>query len=661
MKYTNKSRRSRLILGVAVIFAFSFVCAFCLTGLVAVGVPENGGSTLNHRQLLINYRYLNQFLSIRTDRSLADIDPADRDDPLLAAVSKMDLAQRLLERNEYAAGGELLAQIPDAYPHLASRRDELRLQVLYAAKKYQEFTAYHERRPVAGRENRIRLVDCLMKTGQRDRAQLEFSRLFRTGYLEPFARILARPTLQRLLEGQDEESWAGKFSDLLRNRARSEFRRESPFCRYLSLVRLFKAEFAYQGREYAQARALLRGGLDQKHEKQAEKILLKIAVRLDPQANGGQGLQAAGMDPALALDLAQILTDQGEYENALPFYAASIESTPEPDERYWKTVWVLAWTHYRLGRKDEALAYFKRGCASPLLSYRIASHYWQGKLENGQPPSLQEYPFSYYAVKTMPDKDRYRDLHHEFLTTIDEPASPRFEEIVASLGVLARYGLWQDCVETLRETKNDDRLTATDHNLLAIIESLVYVRQNLFHQAYSRFRSHYRQVENVMLPNFLSDIFFPRKYLPLIDTYSREQQVDPFLVQALIREETFFRADAVSPARAHGLMQLLLGTARPLARALGFKIKTIDLHDPQINIRLGLRYLKSLLDRYDGRLYLALAAYNAGPHRVDRWLKDFSLADEEEFIELIPFSETRTYVKNILRNHFFYRYYYEKS
>ena len=105
-------------------------------------------------------------------------------------------------------------------------------------------------------------------------------------------------------------------------------------------------------------------------------------------------------------------------------------------------------------------------------------------------------------------------------------------------------------------------------------------------------------------------------------------------------------------------MQLLHGTAREIANGSDLKVKARDLYDPEINIRLGLQYLKTMLDRYDGRLYLALAAYNAGPHRVDRWLQDFPDAGEEEFIEMIPFTETRTYVKNILRNYFFYRYYY---
>jgi soluble lytic murein transglycosylase len=105
-------------------------------------------------------------------------------------------------------------------------------------------------------------------------------------------------------------------------------------------------------------------------------------------------------------------------------------------------------------------------------------------------------------------------------------------------------------------------------------------------------------------------------------------------------------------------MQLLYGTAREVAARQGMRIKRWDLYNPPINIRLGTDYLKRLLDKYDGKLHLALAAYNAGAHRVDAWLNSFGEVPDDEFIELIPFTETRSYVKNILRNYYYYRFYY---
>jgi len=83
-----------------------------------------------------------------------------------------------------------------------------------------------------------------------------------------------------------------------------------------------------------------------------------------------------------------------------------------------------------------------------------------------------------------------------------------------------------------------------------------------------------------------------------------------------------------------------------------------ELVQPENNIRWGTRYLRQLLNKYDNRAYLALAAYNAGDHRVDRWLRQFGAVPEEQFIEMIPFTETRNYVKNILRNRFFYAFYH---
>ena len=97
-------------------------------------------------------------------------------------------------------------------------------------------------------------------------------------------------------------------------------------------------------------------------------------------------------------------------------------------------------------------------------------------------------------------------------------------------------------------------------------------------------------------------------------------------------------------------------TCAPAASA--GRITPQDLYRPETNIALGCRYLKNLLDRYNKQTHLALAAYNAGPERVDQWLALLGKIPPEEFIEMIPFSETRLYVKNILRNMYFYRHYY---
>jgi hypothetical protein len=665
LKFINKSRSFKYTLLFGFVFAFSFVTAYCLTNFVEEQRPAEIAPAVDRRQLFENYRWLDLFLALGPAQSLSEVDPVDRNSPLLAAIEQLDRARQLVDEKKFGQADEILAKIPGQFPYIAAQRDEMRLQSLYAANQYRTFVLYHDTHSAVSPETKILLLGSLLKNNQMARAREEFKRLFKNKNLSIFSKVIPRPQLQPLLKGLDETTWFDKFTFLLETNARTEFNQELPYCPYRSLARLFKAEFAYLGRQYAQSQNLLQGVLDERYQPLAEKILLKIAVRLDPQADIGIRLQAfskySRLYPELLFSLAQIFAGKGEFAKALPLYSLYLEQSRELGEEYWKTVWLLAWIHYRRDQKDQALKYFQMGSGSPFLSYQIASRYWQAKLENNPQPQLHLFPFSYYAVKVLQDKSLFKNLHQDFIGTIDKAPSTRFLEVIADLKLLAKYCLWDDCLETLHAAKSDLRLNVSDLNLLKIIESLIYIRQNRFSQAFAKFRSNFQTIESVHLPNFLSSIFFPRRYSELIATYSKEQLVDPFLVQALIREESFFQADSLSPAKAYGLMQLLLGTAREIARGSKLKVKARDLFDPELNIRLGMNHLKTLLDKYDGRLYLALAAYNAGAHRVDQWLADYPDADEEEFIEMIPFTETRTYVKNILRNYFFYRYYYEKD
>ena len=128
------------------------------------------------------------------------------------------------------------------------------------------------------------------------------------------------------------------------------------------------------------------------------------------------------------------------------------------------------------------------------------------------------------------------------------------------------------------------------------------------------------------------------------------------MVLALIRQESAFQEDARSSANARGLMQVLPGTGRRIAREAGVGPYTSGkLYQPETNIALGIHYMTELLERYPGRIELMLAAYNAGENRVERWLEDFGNVNLGEFVERIPFSETRGYVKQVLTNAAHYR------
>lgn len=146
------------------------------------------------------------------------------------------------------------------------------------------------------------------------------------------------------------------------------------------------------------------------------------------------------------------------------------------------------------------------------------------------------------------------------------------------------------------------------------------------------------------------DIRYPVVYQSLVLEGARDNHLDPAYVMAIIRTESLFRADVHSPANAVGLMQLLPGTARKVAREMGLSRPGIDdLEQPATNIPLGTHYLREQLDRFDDNLALASAAYNAGPHRVSRWLGETERAvDADIWVENIPYTETRNYVQRAM-------------
>ena len=118
---------------------------------------------------------------------------------------------------------------------------------------------------------------------------------------------------------------------------------------------------------------------------------------------------------------------------------------------------------------------------------------------------------------------------------------------------------------------------------------------------------------------------------------------------ALIRQESAFQPDARSPSGARGLMQLMPGTGRQVARLLKRRRpKLYEFYQPELNIKLGTQYLKSNLNKFSGPKVLTTAAYNAGPHRVSKWLPDKMPMDADAWTEAIPFKETRGYVQRIM-------------
>jgi soluble lytic murein transglycosylase len=162
------------------------------------------------------------------------------------------------------------------------------------------------------------------------------------------------------------------------------------------------------------------------------------------------------------------------------------------------------------------------------------------------------------------------------------------------------------------------------------------------------------------VPREAWEIMFPMIGWNTIKQEAKRYGVDPYIAAGLIRQESVFNPNAISRVGARGLMQVMPATGQQISRKQGTgAITTADLYNPTINIKLGMSYLAQMLGQF-GRIEYAAAAYNAGPGRARAWLAERGGLDIEEWIEAIPFTETRGYVQGVLRYAANYRRFYKE-
>lgn len=161
------------------------------------------------------------------------------------------------------------------------------------------------------------------------------------------------------------------------------------------------------------------------------------------------------------------------------------------------------------------------------------------------------------------------------------------------------------------------------------------------------------QLTNAMLargeldPVVAERVRYPRGFAELVNAAATQQQLDPWLVAALIRQESLYNPQARSGSDARGLMQLLPSTAAHWAPAAGLSPASLDLYDPGVSVRIGTTYLKGLFGMFDGDPFKAVAAYNGGEHAVAAWIAQYP-GDDDQWVENIGFRETRDYVKKVI-------------
>jgi soluble lytic murein transglycosylase len=454
------------------------------------------------------------------------------------------------------------------------------------------------------------------------------------------------------------------------------------------------------GTQLSLATALLKSG----HGKDAKKILDSLAPSsADTNAQKlyllGEVARGSDNDDEFLKDLDQLRQqaptspwlEQGllsagnvfllrkDYDRAIDAYRELQQRFPNAGRAPYAH-WKAAWLTLRQGRKAEAEKEFEEQIGLYPSSNEVpAALYWRARLaeEDGETAKARAFyqklsdrfrnyyyadlarkqlkvlkstgePISYALLDKVAPIDAKADI------VADDPPSDNLRVQKAEL--LGNGGLVDLAARELQAASNEEK-----GDWVAPETARLFQENELYNRGIEimkRAVPNYFAMDIPALPRSYWEALFPRPYWADLKRYSTQNELDPFLVASLIRQESEFNAGAVSHKNAVGLMQLLPGTGKKVAKEEKLRhFSANQLFTPGVNLQLGTRYFRTMVDKF-GSFEYALAAYNAGSDRVEDWLSAGNYRDPQEFVESIPFTETREYVQAILRNASVYRQLY---
>jgi soluble lytic murein transglycosylase len=454
------------------------------------------------------------------------------------------------------------------------------------------------------------------------------------------------------------------------------------------------------GIQLSLATALLKSG----HGKDAKKILDALApssadVNAQKLYLFGEVARASDNDDEFLKDLDQLRQqaptspwlEQGllsagnvfllrkDYDRAIDAYRELQQRFPNAGRAPYAH-WKAAWLTLRQGRKAEAEKEFEEQIGLYPSSNEVpAALYWRARLaeEDGETAKARAFyqklsdrfrnyyyadlarkqlkvlkstgePISYALLDKVAPIDAKADI------VADDPPSDNLRVQKAEL--LGNGGLVDLAARELQAAANEEKGDWVAPETARLFQENEFYNRGI--EIMKRAVPNYFAMDIPALPRSYWEALFPRPYWADLKRYSTQNELDPFLVASLIRQESEFNAGAVSHKNAVGLMQLLPGTGKKVAKEEKLRhFNANQLFTPGVNLQLGTRYFRTMVDKF-GSFEYALAAYNAGSDRVEDWLSAGNYRDPQEFVESIPFTETREYVQAILRNASVYRQLY---
>ncbi|MGP0566755.1 MULTISPECIES: tRNA (adenosine(37)-N6)-dimethylallyltransferase MiaA [unclassified Nitrospina] len=370
---------------------------------------------------------------------------------------------------------------------------------------------------------------------------------------------------------------------------------------------------------------------------------------------------------------------------ALTAYRTLVKSH-EKTEFGQQAAWQIGWVHYRAERWEAAADQFRTNLQRlPEGDFADKNAFWLAKSLEKQNKTdevrqvyedlARQYPYTYYGLQAQNKLDAGTDPHTLTQVAVTPVVQTGLAPETDSQGNPGRPlddGEWLhfsralELIELGFHRRAREELREVAGSVRKNFEGVMWLshwfnRAHAFSDSqrvlglYRSFKSRHGEKE---LPEAFWKNYYPPAYFQKVRNWAQSFEVDPLLVISLMRQESLYDRWSVSPAGARGLMQLMPKTASRMHRQAGNAedLDIEELFDPNLNIRLGVRYLSHLMQEHAGNRIHILIAYNAGPHVLDAWRKRFGdLDDHDAFIESIPYPETRKYVKLVSRNHDLYK------
>ncbi len=319
------------------------------------------------------------------------------------------------------------------------------------------------------------------------------------------------------------------------------------------------------------------------------------------------------------------------YETASDLFQKLMEQTQNESTRYRAEFW-LAKVKSEMGHEEEAKSNWETLTGDDPLGYYGLLAYYQL-----QKPILQSKKQAEAAVPAAAQKGVQNILHPEIADSLIQ---------VQETDVLQTY---------LDEIARRYKKNKSQNDVVWVRLLKYYARAGLYLKLYENLNQISPDQRNAILQNN-PELLFPRPFEAEVRQAASELQVEPELIYSIMRQESAFNSKARSAADAFGLMQVIPEVANQLSKKYSIPLeKNEDLYDPAVNVKIGAALLKDQLRRYHDQFILAVASYNANDQAIQNWMSSRFHGDAIEFIEDIPYEETRGYVRLVMRNLVFYR------